>query len=88
MPSRGEFRKWRGLLVIPVSWLLSACGGLTTSCAPPDPIDPALMMPCQPTVFAADVGWMQAHELNTISAEHCRLQYEALVRVVKARQKE
>ena len=54
---------------------------MTTSSEPP--IDSGLIVPLRDTVSAQELGWMEAHKINTQVHAECRVAYEALVEAVR-----
>ena len=87
MQLASEWQASRALLIAATS-LLTACGGMTTSCEKPPPINPALTKPCAPIVYASDVGWEEAHRANTVTAANCRVQYQQLKRAISKKELE
>lgn len=72
----------KGLLLV-ASSVLSACSGMTMSCAKLEQVDQELLKPCPEKVLAENVGWMKAHEMNTVADEVCRTYHENLIKAVE-----
>lgn len=73
-------------LAAAASCLLTACGGMTMSCEPPPPISKNLTRDCPPRVLASEVGWMTAHEQNSVADAECRVMYDKLREALEERQ--